>query len=124
MNTAISSFYVALLFQKRELKQKKKKILDMSDPGDFVNCSRRIRAKNLFEKQFFTFLFMLSHTNLCLSGNGIYQFIHFYLVRLEINSLSVYQFKITTYTRFYISMLLYFYDEGILIFLFIYQQTI
>ena len=96
----------------------------MSDPGDFVNCSRRIRAKNLVEKQFFTFLFMLSHTNLCLSGNGIYQFIHFYLVRLEINSLSVYQFKITTYTRFYISMLLYFYDQGILIFLFIYQQTI
>ena len=48
----------------------------MSDPGDFVNCSRRIRAKTLFEKQFFTFLFMLSHTNLCLSGNGICQFIH------------------------------------------------
>ena len=69
---------MALLFQKRELKQKKKKILDMSDPGDFVNCSRRIRAKNLFEKQFFTFLFMLSHTNLCLSGNGIYQFIHIF----------------------------------------------
>ena len=68
---------MALLFQKREFKQKKKKILDMSDPGDFVNCYRRIRAKNLFEKQFFTFLFMLSHTNLCLSGKGIYQFIHF-----------------------------------------------
>ena len=76
---------MALLFQKRELKQKKKKILDMSDPGDFVNCSRRIRAKNLFEKQFFTFLFMLSHTNLCLSGNGIYKFIHF-LVKLQINT--------------------------------------
>ena len=76
---------MALLFQKREFEQKKKKILDMSDPGDFVNCSRRIRAKNLFEKQFFTFLFMVSHTNLCLSGNGIYQFIHF-LVKLQINT--------------------------------------
>ena len=70
-------FLCGIIVSKKGIEAKKKKILDMSDPGDFVNCSRRIRAKNLFEKQFFTFLFMLSHTNLCLSGNGIYQFIHF-----------------------------------------------
>ena len=82
----------------------------MSDPGDFVNCSRRIRAKNLFEKQFFTFLFMLSHTNLCLSGNGIYQFIHFYLVRLEINSsyigISIQDNNLYTFLHFYVTIFL------------------